>query len=368
MTDVVTVLPPVAPMLAKAVGAEVPPPDAVPGGLLYEPKWDGFRAIIFRSVDGSMIQSRSQQDLSYCFPEMVAAADELPVGTVLDGELVVVQDQRLDFDALSSRLRPRKEAGGANIADLSNRYPTRFVAFDILAVPGTDLRDTPLAERRRVLTALSSSLPSGITITPASTHHQTAQEWFGRFEGAGLDGLVAKPLTGTYRPGKRDLWKVKHQRTADVVVAGWRAHQHPGPAGEPVVGSLLLGLHDHLGRLQHVGSASGFAADRRVELLSEISSSALSDEEIADHPWATPTAGVRAPGGPSRWRANGGTDVHLLRPELVLEVRYDAMEGDRFRHVARFDRWRADRTADSCSFDQLQRPASVPVDELFDLR
>lgn len=366
MTELVTVSPPVAPMLAKAIGNTVPPPDSVAAGLLYEPKWDGFRAIIFRTADGVVLQSRSQQDLSYCFPEMIAAATALPVGTVLDGELVVVRDQQLDFDALSSRLRPRKEAGGPNIAGLAERFPTRFVAFDVLALPGRDLRDTPMSERRRALTELGADLPANMSITPATTDHSTAQEWFNRFEGAGLDGLVAKPLTGVYRPGKRDLWKIKHQRTADVVVAGWRAHQHPGPAGEPVVGSLLLGLYDDHGRLQHVGSASGFAADRRVELLAEVASATMTADQVDDHPWASPMAGVRAPGGPSRWRAKDGTDVHLLRPELVLEVRYDAMEGDRFRHVARFERWRVDRTAESCTFDQLQRPAPVPVDELFD--
>ncbi len=360
MTEgVVTLSPPVPPMLAKAVGDAVPGQDSVPGGLSYEPKWDGFRCLIFRLPDQIVLQSRSEEDLTYCFPEMATAAEQLAPGTVIDGELIIVTDRHLNFDALSSRLRPRKESGGSNIAALAERFPTQFVAFDVLATAGGSLLSASFAERRRVLEALAPGLPDSMHITPATTDEGVAQRWFHTFEGAGLDGLVAKPLTGTYRPGKRDLLKVKHRRTTDAVVAGWRAHTNPGPDGQDVVGSLLLGLYDDDGRLHQVGSASGFTAARRLELLSE-----LPGAPSPAHPWAQPVEGVRGPGGPSRWRKRGNEGLHLIEPERVLEVAYDAMEGDRFRHVTRFVRWRPDRRPESCRFDQLERPTPVDIDSL----
>ncbi len=360
MTEgVVTLPPPIPPMLAKAVGDAVPGRDSVPGGLSYEPKWDGFRCLIFRLPDQIVLQSRSEEDLTYCFPEMATAAEQLAPGTVIDGELIIVTDRHLNFDALSSRLRPRKESGGSNIAALAERFPTQFVAFDVLATAGGSLLSASFAERRRVLEALAPGLPDSMHITPATTDEGVAQRWFHTFEGAGLDGLVAKPLTGTYRPGKRDLLKVKHRRTTDAVVAGWRAHTNPGPDGQDVVGSLLLGLYDDDGRLHQVGSASGFTAARRLELLSE-----LPGAPSPAHPWAQPVEGVRGPGGPSRWRKRGNEGLHLIEPERVLEVAYDAMEGDRFRHVTRFVRWRPDRRPESCRFDQLERPTPVDIDSL----
>lgn len=360
--------PGVPPMLAKPVGDTVPEPDSVAGGLLYEPKWDGFRILVYRLPDAVVLQPRRADDLAYAFPEVVAEAmAQLPPGTVVDGELVSAHDGRLWFEELGMRLRPRSEAGGWKIAELAQRYPASLVAFDLLAVDGTDLRAAPNAERRRRLEELSGSWHAPFHLSPATTDVATARQWFDRFEGAGLDGVIARPLTAAYEPGKRVLLKVKHARTADVVVAGWRPHKAPGPDGEPVVGSLLLGLYDDAGRLHHVGVASSFPARRRAELVAELRPYA--DPDLAEHPWhswlATAQApSQRVPGAPSRW--SGGKDLSWipLRAELVAEVGYDHMEGDRFRHVASFKRWRPDREPASCTYAQLDRPVGFDLADI----
>ncbi|MEZ5116986.1 MAG: ATP-dependent DNA ligase [Candidatus Nanopelagicales bacterium] len=360
MTLRLPVLPPVSPMLAKPTGARVPAPDSVAGGLAYEPKWDGFRCVLFRDGDDVVVQGRSGDDLAYAFPEMVDAARRLlPERVVLDGELVVVVDDRLSFESLTKRIRPRKEAGGWKIAELAEQWPTSYVAFDLLADDDTDLRERAYADRRDRLEQLLHTVPAPFHLTPVTRDPDEARRWFEVFEGAGLDGVIAKPLADPYREGVRALLKVKHARTADVVVAGWRAHKQPGPDGQPVVGSLLLGLYDDAGRLHHVGVASSFTAARRADLVDELAAYALDD--LSEHPWsewadAQAHASGRMPGAVSRW--TGGKDLSWtpLRPDLVAEVGYDHLEGDRFRHVAQWKRWRPDRDPLSCTYDQLERP------------
>lgn len=352
--------PPVPPMLAKPVGDRVPDT----GGLLYEPKWDGFRAILFRDIDSVMIQPRRADDLAYAFPEVVAVAmDLLPPGTVVDGELVSAHDGRLWFEELGMRLRPRSEAGGWKIAELSKQYPASFVAFDVLAVAGEDLRNHPNGQRRAALEQLTARWQAPFYRSPATTDPATAAHWFEVFEGAGLDGVIARPLDAVYEPGKRTLLKVKHARTADVVVAGWRPYKGSGQA----VGSLLLGLYDDSGRLHHVGVASSFTAKRRAELVHELAPYAEPDP--VQHPWGewmamSATPSQRVPGAPSRW--SGGKDLSWtpLRAELVAEVGYDHMEGSRFRHVASFKRWRPDRCPSSCTYGQLDRPVRFDLAEV----
>jgi ATP-dependent DNA ligase len=352
--------PPIAPMLAKPAGDRVPAPDAVPGGLLYEPKWDGFRALLFRDADKVVIQPRRADDLAYAFPEVAEQAfDQLPPGTVVDGELVSAHDGRLWFEELGMRLRPRSEAGGWKIAELSQQYPASFVAFDVLAVAGEDLRSRPNSERRTALERLTESWAPPFHRSPATTDPSLAARWFETFEGAGLDGVIARPLAAPYQPGKRTLLKVKHARTADVVVAGWRPHKIPGPDGGSVVGSLLLGLYDTAGTLHHVGVASSFTAKRRAELVAELAPYA--DPDPAQHPWGawmahSATPSQRVPGAVSRWTGSKDLSWVPVRTELVCEVGYDHMEGDRFRHVASFKRWRPDREPATCSYEQLDRP------------
>ena len=360
--------PPVAPMLAKPGGSSVPDPDSVGGGLLYEPKWDGFRIIIFRQESSAVLQPRRADDLAYAFPDVVAEAlRQLPPGTVVDGELVSAHDGRLWFEELGMRLRPRSEAGGWKIAELAGQYPASFVAFDVLAVSGSDLRSSPNRERRAALEALSQHWEPPFYRSPAITDPELARRWFDVFEGAGLDGVIARPLDAPYQPGKRTLLKVKHARTADVVVAGWRPHKSPGPDGSPVVGSLLLGLFDDHGRLHHVGVASSFSAARRAALVAELA--AYADPDPEEHPWrqwlaAAESPSQRVPGAPSRW--SGGKDLSWvpLQARLVAEVGYDHMEGDRFRHVASFKRWRPDREPASCTYEQLDRPLRFDLDRI----
>jgi ATP-dependent DNA ligase len=357
--------PGILPMLAKPVGDTVPPPESMPGGLLYEPKWDGFRILIYRFADRVVLQPRRAGDLAYAFPEVVAEAlAQLAPGTVVDGELVSAHDGRLWFEELGMRLRPRSEAGGWKIAELAQQFPASFIGFDVLAVAGEDLRGSPNAERRSALESLSAAWRPPFHCSPATTDLAQAQQWFSLFEGAGLDGVIARPLTAPYQPGKRTLLKVKHARTADVVVAGWRAYKTPGPDGEPVVGSLLLGLYDDGGALHHVGVASSFGAQRRAELVAELAPYA--DPDPQQHPWhswlaMSQTPSSRVPGAPSRW--SGGKDLSWipLRAELVAEVGYDHMEGDRFRHVASFKRWRPDREPRTCTYDQLDRPVQYDL-------
>ena len=337
--------PPVEPMLARSV------PDIPVGeGVTYEPKWDGFRCIVFRDGDEVELASRGGKTMTRYFPEIVAAARrELPERCVIDGELVaVIRDgvPRLDFDTLSQRIHP----AATRVDMLAETTPAVFVAFDLLALGDEDLMETPFAERRRRLDTLE-----GVRRTPITTDLATARRWFEMFEGAGLDGLVAKPADIPYTPGKRLMFKVKHARTADVVVAGFRWHK-----SGPVVGSLLLGLYEG-GRLHHVGVSASFSAARRRELLDEL---APYREGVADHPWTADDESTRVPGTPSRWTGKKDISYELLRPELVCEVAYDHMEGDRFRHTAQFVRWRPDRVPVSCSYDQLERPVRFDVDQV----
>ena len=358
--------PPVPHMLAKPVGDAVPPPDSVPGGLFYEPKWDGFRALVFRDTDSVVLQPRRAEDLAYAFPEIVEQAlAQLPPGTVVDGELVSLHDGRLWFEELGMRLRPRSEAGGWKIAELREQYPASLVAFDLLAVDGQDLRDRPNAERRAALDELSSTWKAPFFVSPATSDPDEARGWFKLFEGAGLDGVIARPAAAPYEPGKRTLFKVKHVRTADVVVAGWRPYKNLGSHGRPVVGSLVLGLFDEEGGLHHVGVASSFTEKRRRELVDELAPYAESD--VSGHPWGqwlAASPAPRTPGMVSRW--SGGKDLSWapLRVELVAEVGYDHMEGDRFRHVASFKRWRPDRDPGSCTFAQLDRPVRFDLGQV----
>jgi ATP-dependent DNA ligase len=356
-------IPPIEPMLAKPLGHDLP--HGI-DGISFEPKWDGFRCLLFRSDDDVVLQGRGRSsaaagdivDLAYAFPELVAAArEQVPAGTVIDGEIVVARAGRLDFTALSTRLRPRSEAGGGNITRLATDLPASLLAFDLLWAD-RDLTALPFSDRRAHLEQVASSWRAPLLLTPTTRDRAVAQSWFDGFEAAGVDGLIVKPLADPYVPGKRTQGKVKHQRTADVVVAGWRTHARPGTDGTPVVGSLLLGMHDPDGILQYVGAASAFTATARAELVP-----LLTPLEVVgdDHPWRGTTSG-NVPGEANRWKKEQAWTA--VRPELVAEVTYDQMEGPRFRHVAGFLRWRPDREAASCGFDQLELPPTARIEEL----
>src|SRR3954470_2333561 len=351
------VMPPILPMLAK-LSRTIPTAD----GLLYEPKWDGFRCIVFRDGDEIELASRNQRPFNRYFPELIAPLlDALPQRCVVDGEIVVADGDGhgLDFDALQQRIHPAQ----SRVRMLSEQTPASFVAFDLLAVDDIDLMNTAFGERRAELERVLRR-NEHVHITPATRDPEIAERWFTRFEGAGLDGVMAKPLTGVYTPDKRTLVKVKHERTADCVVAGYRIHKD----GEGV-GSLLLGLYDDNGRLNHMGVASSFAAARRRELVDEVKPYEAKD--LSDHPWgqwaeaeAHASAGGRMPGGQSRWNAKKDLSFTPLRPELVAEVAYERVDSGRVRHSARLQRWRPDRDASSCTFDQLE---VVPPHELVDV-
>ena len=345
-------------MLAKAVGASVPE-----GDFLYEPKWDGFRCLVFRTADGVVLQSRGLDDLAYAFPEVASAALALPVGAVLDGELVVLRHGKVDFTTLSARIRPRSEATG-NIERLAAASPAFFVAFDILAVPGQSLLATPAHLRHQELADAVTHMPLA-RLTPVTTDAARARQWFDLVLGAGLDGLIAKPADGVYQPGVRALLKIKPEYTADVVVAGWRPHKQTASDGSAQVGSLVLGLYDNDGRLHHVGSASSFSAAQRGEL-TQLMGEVQVVEGANTHPWQDPARTGRAPDAPSRWRRGPGTTV-LVQPDVVAEVRYDGVLDGRFRHIARLVRWRPDRIAQSCGFDQLVTPEDRTVDDVLTL-
>ncbi|MCC9310634.1 ATP-dependent DNA ligase [Kitasatospora sp. RB6PN24] len=346
------VLPPVEPMLAKAVAA-------IPAGMHYEAKWDGFRAIVFRDGDEVEVASRTGKSLARYFPELLDAfRAELPPRCVLDGEIVLAHDGRLHFEELQERIHP----AASRVRKLAVERPAGFVAFDLLALDDTALLDRPLAARRAELTAALAQAGPRVHLAPATTDRELAEVWFTRFEGAGLDGIVAKPLDEPYRPGVRSMFKVKHGRTADCVVAGYREHKD----GQGV-GSLLLGLYDGAGVLQHVGVCASFTAARRRELTEELAPLRLADP--SGHPWASWTEESahqtgRLPGAPSRW--SGGKDAQwtALRPERVCEVAYDHMEGTRFRHTTHFRRWRPDRDPRSCDYTQLEEPVGYDLAEL----
>lgn len=332
---------PIQPMLAKAATAVPPQPEEGEHVWSYEPKWDGFRVIVFRDGGDVVLGSRGGKDLGRYFPEMLdAARAELPDGSVVDGELVVPRTQaghtRLDWEALSARIHP----AASRVALLSAQDPAQFVAFDLLALGGRDLTGERFRERRRLLL---ESVGGGRSchVTNATADAALAQDWFTRFEGAGLDGVVAKRLDSLYLPNKREMVKVKHSRTADCVLMGYRPHK-----SKEGIGSLLLGLHDGDGELQMVGGASAFTDVRRAELLAEL-------EPLR--------AGDAVPGEASRWASAIDKSWTPLRPERVVEVAYDQMEGARFRHAARFLRWRPDRDPSSCGFDQLEVPAQYDL-------
>jgi ATP-dependent DNA ligase len=344
-------------MLAKAVKA-LPRPDAVDAGLLYEPKWDGFRCVVFRDGDEVELGSRNERPLTRYFPEVVQAAlDEMPPRCVLDGEIIIEGKAGLDFEALLQRIHPAE----SRVKRLAAETPARFVAFDLLAIGDEDLRKTPFAERRERLVAALADAGPNVSVTPATTDFELAEQWFDTFEGAGLDGIVAKPLDGHYLEDQRAMFKVKHQRTADVVVAGFRWHKSGG-----VVGSLLLGLYDDDGVLHHVGVAASFTMARRKELVDELAP--YRSDALEHHPWAE-WAGLesdsqRMPGAQSRWNAGKNLSWEPLRPDLVIEVAYDHLQGDRFRHATQFQRWRPDRDPQTCTYAQLETPVLTNLSDL----
>jgi ATP-dependent DNA ligase len=346
--------PPVSPMLAKAV-------DKIPDGpFFYEPKWDGFRSILFRDAAEVEIGCRNERPMTRYFPEIVeASTTQLPARCVIDGEIVVpdADGRRLDFEALLQRVHPA--ASRVNL--LATQTPAHFVAFDLLALDDTDLTGQPFEQRRAALAEVLAQAGPPIHLTPATTDRDEAAGWFSQFEGAGLDGLIAKPLSGTYEPDKRTMFKIKHERTADCVVAGYRVHKSGGDA----IGSLLLGLFNDAGDLASVGVVGAFPMARRKELFTELQPLVTTFD---GHPWnwARQEAGTRTPRKAEASRWNAGKDLSFvpLRPERVVEVRYDHMEGVRFRHTAQFVRWRPDREPQSCRYDQLEEPVSFNLGEI----
>ena len=346
-------MPPVLPMLAKSV-------TAIPAGMQYEAKWDGFRAIVFRDGDEVELGSRTGKPLTRYFPELVTAVRErLPERCVVDGEIVIAREGHLDFDALTERIHP----ADSRVRMLAERTPASLVVFDVLALGDESLMDAPLTERRERLAGELSGVRAPVHLAPATTDIEVARQWFEEYEGAGLDGVIAKPLTVRYRPDARAMFKIKHERTADVVVAGYRLHK-----SGPVVGSLLLGLYDDRGALQHVGVSAAFTMKRRAELVEELEPLRLDD--VTGHPWAAWSEEAahekaRLPGAPSRWSGRKDLSWVPLRPDRVAEVAYDHMEnGQRFRHTARFRRWRPDRTPESCTYAQLEEPVRYDLAEI----
>jgi ATP-dependent DNA ligase len=361
------VRPPVAPMLAK-LARELPS-----GDYIYEPKWDGFRCIVFRSGTEVELGSRNELPLTRYFPELVAALSQvLPQRAVLDGEVVVAGPTGLDFDALSQRVHPAE----SRVRLLAERTPASFVAFDLLALDDRDLRTEPFHERRRLLeNVIGEAGPSvGVYLTPATRDRSLAEDWFGRFEGAGLDGVVAKAADLAYVAGKRVMVKVKHERTAEFVVGGFRWYRPSADAGIPgqsEIGSLMLGLYDSAGDLSHVGVIGAFAAEQRRQLVDVLAPYRVdSDGGPEGHPWAawataSEAAGPRLPGARSRWNATKDLSFELLRPDLVVEAAYEHLQGTRLRHTAQFRRWRPDRDARSCTYDQLDAVVPMELADVF---
>ncbi|GAB4002226.1 ATP-dependent DNA ligase [Nocardioides ultimimeridianus] len=347
------VMPPIQPMLAKPVSLEKAL--AMFPDVQIEPKWDGFRCIVFKDGDEVELASRNTKPLTRYFPELVEAMRaQLPDRCVLDGEIFVAIGPRLEFEVLQERIHP----AASRITMLSETTPASYVAFDLLAIDDEDLTARPFGERRARLEQALADLPDEgpCHLTRTSTDPAVAEEWFHIFEGAGLDGVVAKPLGSAYEPNKRTMLKIKHERTADVVLAGYREHKTSTPE-RPLIGSLLLGLYQD-GELQHIGVSASFTEARRAELWQELQPLVCTIEE---HPWgrwqeflvANPG---RQPGTQSRWSQGKDLSFTPLRPERVIEVKYDAMEGRRFRHTAHFKRWRTDRDPESCGYEQLDQP------------
>jgi ATP-dependent DNA ligase len=354
--------PPIEPMLAKP-SSGLPPGD----GWLFEPKWDGFRALVFRDGDEVFTQSRDLKPLDRYFPELAAPfRAQLPERCVLDGEIVIARDGALAFEALLLRIHPAE----SRVRMLAAESPASFVAWDLLALGDEDLREVPQAGRRERLEAVLGGAVPPIHLTPATTDRALAADWFDRFEGAGLDGVVAKRLDGTYQPGKRAMTKIKHERTADCVVAGFRWHKN-GPGTH--IGSLLLGLFDDAGRLHHAGITSSFTWERRESLVEELAP--LRDAALDGHPWAewaewaamgsADASGQRLPGATSRWNRGKDLSWEPLRAERVVEVAYDHLQGDRFRHATTFRRWRPDRSPADCRYDQLETTAAFELGRIF---
>jgi ATP-dependent DNA ligase len=351
------IAPPIEPMLAKL--AEAIPDDGA-GDFLFEPKWDGFRALVFRGGDDVFIQSRDLRPLDRYFPELHdLLLTALPAGCVVDGEIVIAGPHGLDFDRLQLRLHP----AASRVAKLAAETPSAFVAFDLLAVDGQDIREQPQHERRARLERLLADAAPPLHLTPMTRDRALAAEWLQRFEGAGLDGVMAKPIDAAYQPGKRAMIKIKHARTADCVVAGFRWHK----SGDDRIGSLLLGLYDDRGRLQHVGVTSAFTMTARKELAEELAP--LRVNALEGHPWrdwaeASPES-YRKPGAQSRWSAGKDLSWEPLRIERVCEVKYDHLQGDRFRHATVFQRWRPDKPPAGCRYDQLEVTTPYELAKVF---
>jgi ATP-dependent DNA ligase len=342
-------------MLAK-LADELPPAE----GHLYEPKWDGFRAIVFRGEDDVYIQSRDCRPLDRYFPELHdALLERLPRSCVVDGEIVIATEQGLDFDALQMRLHP----AASRVGKLAKETPSSFVAFDVLAVGRRNLMTAPQAERRAALEQLLARVKPPVYLTPVTRDRAVALDWLTRFEGAGLDGVIAKHESAAYLPGKRAMIKVKHARTADCVVAGFRWHK----SGKDAVGSLLLGLYDDEGLLQHVGVTSAFTMTMRRQLVKELEP--LRRDAMDEHPWrdwaGAAAESSRMPGAQSRWSAGKDLSWEPLRIERVVEVKYDHMQGDRFRHAAQFLRWRPDKRPKDCGYDQLEVTKPYELAKIF---
>ena len=363
-------MPPVQPMLAKSVKG-IPDPSKFDDGLSFEPKWDGFRCLVFKDGDEVELTSRNTKPLSRYFPEVVSAIQEqLPHRCVLDGELFVAIGSRLEFEVLQERIHPAE----SRITMLAEKTPASFVAFDMLAIGDESLVDQPFSVRRARMEQELLGLTGPTYLTRTTTDAEEAQSWFEQFEGAGLDGVVAKPMGAPYQPNARTMLKIKHERTADVVLAGYRLHKTSTPE-RPLLGSMLLGLYAD-GELQHVGVSASFTEARRAELIEELTPLEC---PISEHPWGkwsrdgdasrSSTQGSewaianpdRVPGTQSRWSQGKDLSFTPLRPERVLEVKYDAMEGRRFRHTAHFKRWRPDRDPESCGYDQLEQPVSYDL-------
>jgi len=349
------VMPPIRPMLARRV-SDIPAGDS----FIFEPKWDGFRALIFRDGSEVLLQSRDEKSLNRYFPELLEPLTKsLPKQCVLDGEIVIVQNDGLDFDALQLRIHP----AASRVQLLSQETPASIVLFDILCKGRKDLRKTPFHARRRILEETFNSLSPPLHLTPSTTNSKIAAEWFQRFEGAGLDGVMAKPIEGSYEADKRVMLKVKHERDCDCVVAGFRWHKK---GNQSMLGSLLLGLFNGSGVLQHVGVCASFTDEQRKELIRFLKP--YRKNALDDHPWkdwsdsSTEERGLqRMPGGQSRWSQGKDLSWEPLRPELVVEVAYDHLQGARFRHTAQFRRWRLDKKQQDCTYAQLE---VVPPEEL----
>ena len=344
-------------MLAKRL-TELPEGD----DWIFEPKWDGFRALVFREGDEVLIQSRDEKPLNRYFPELLEPIKkQLPRRCVFDGEVVVAKDGALDFDALQLRIHPAE----SRIKLLSQQIPASIVFFDLLAEGTKDLRQEPFQKRRERLASLLASVGPPLHLTPATSEFKTASDWFQRFEGAGLDGVVAKPVAGTYESNKRVMLKVKHERDCDCVVAGFRWHKK----GERTrIGSLLLGLYDDAGDLHHVGVCASFTDQKRIELVEFLAP--YRKKALDQHPWKAwamgeMQGGRRIPGAQSRWSAGKDLSWEALRPELVVEVAYEHMQGDRFRHTAQFRRWRTDKKPTDCTYEQLEVVPAYEIKQIF---